>query len=278
MGRRKTSGRLHEATGQGRGSPRGALRLLAPLAVVTVVLLAAAIGGAILLISSGASEPSDPRPNTAVIVDHLSLTVPNPRFAESATDTLEKAGYSVDYYPGEEVTVDFYRNLQTAGYELIIFRTHSSRIRGEWGGRFYDETVFFTSEAYDRTEYVEEQREFRLGQVYAYEGGPRYFGVGAGFIRSDMKGDFEGSTVIMMGCNGLVTDTTGQAFIDRGAEAVISWDSDVSASHTDEATQRLLQRLLLDGLTPEDAVARTAADVGADPFFGAELRVLTSER
>ena len=274
MIRRKRSNRPGKGGPRRRGPTRSARgRLLAPLALVAVILSAAAVVGVLVL---GGGGPSSPRPNTAVIVDHLSLSVPNPQFVESATDTLEKAGYTVDYYPGEEVTVDFYRELQTKGYTLIVFRAHSSRIQGEWRGQTYDETVFFTSEPYDSAQYLNEQKEFRLGQVYAYEGGPRYFGVGAGFVSLSMKGNFAGSTVIMMGCNGLATDTTARAFLDRGAEAVISWDKDVSAVHTDTATERLLQLLALDGLTPEEAVAQTTAAVGADPYFDAVLRVLTS--
>lgn len=271
--RRPGAGRSHR-----KGRSRGALRrLLAPLVLVAVVLSAVAVGGVLVLVTGRDGGPPPPIPNTAVIVDHLSLTAPSPQFVESATDTLEKAGYTVDYYPGEEITVDFYRDLQTRGYELIVFRTHSSRITGEWRGEVFDETVFHTSEPYDQAKYVDEQRDMSLGQVYAREDGPRYFGVGAGFVRSSMRGNFDGSTVIMMGCNGLFTDTTARAFLDRGAEAVISWDSDVSASHTDVATERLLELLVAEGLTPEEAVAQTAAELGPDPSFEAELRVLTSE-
>ena len=263
--------RPHRLASGARASRGLARRLLAALALITIVLTATAVGGVVLLGNGG---PSGVRSNTAVIVDHLSLTAPNQGFVESATHTLEKAGYSVDYYPGEEVTVDFYRDLQTRGYELIVFRTHSSRIVGEWRGEVFDETVFHTSESYDRAKYVEEQREMRLGQVYIREGGPRYFGVGAGFVRSSMRGDFDGATVIMMGCNGLVTDTTARAFLDRGVEAVISWDSDVSAAHTDTTTERLLENLLLDGLTTARAVSRTSAEMGSDPLYGAELQFL----
>lgn len=222
----------------------------------------------------GSGGPSRPHPNTAVIVDHLSLSAPNSRFRESVTETLTKAGYTVDYYPGEEVTVDFYRDLQTRRYELIVFRAHSSRVAGEWRGEYFDETVFHTSESYDPAKYVEEQSDLSLGLVYPYEGGPRYFGVGAGFVRSSMRGSFDGATVVMMGCNGLFTDTTAEAFLGRGAEAVVSWDDDVSASHTDAATERLLEHLVLEGLTPEDAVSVTRRELGPDPSFGAELALL----
>ena len=90
-----------------------------------------------------------------------------------------------------------------------------------------------------------------------------------------MRGNFEGSTVIMMGCNGLLADTTAQSFLERGAVAAITWDEDVSAVHTDAATERVLQLLALQGMTPEDAVAQAVTDVGPDPVFGANLRVLT---
>src|SRR3990170_507855 len=144
--RRPGAGRPHR-TGGSRGAPR---RLVAPLALVAVILSAAAVGGVLVLVAGRGGGPPPPVPNTAVIIDHLSLTAPNPEFAEAATDTLKKAGFTVDYFPGEEVTVDFYRNLQTKRYDLIIFRAHSSQIQGEWKGKMYDETVLFSDERYDR--------------------------------------------------------------------------------------------------------------------------------
>ena len=263
-----------QRTGRSRGAPR---RLVAPLALVAVVLSAAAVGGVLVLVAGRGGGPPPPVPNTAVIVDHLSLTAPSPEFVDAATHTLEEAGFTVDYFPGEEVTVDFYRNLQTKGYELIIFRAHSSQIQGEWKGKMYDETVLFSDEPYDKTLYVDEQKDFSLGQVYASEGGPRFFGIGSGFVRSSMRGNFEGTTINMMGCNGLKTRTTAQAFLDRGAKAVVSWDSDVSSGHTDRATERLLELLAGEGLTPEEAVAQTADELGPDPAYDAELTVLSAE-
>ena len=276
MSGREKSERPGKGGPRRRGPPRRTLhRLLASLAVVTIVLLAAAVGGAIL---SGA-EPYHRRPNTAVIVDQLSLTAPNPRFVESATDTLKRAGYNVDYYPGEEVTVDLYRDLQTKGYNLIIFRTHTSRALGEYRGKYYNEAGLWTSERYNTTApELYEGGDPLLARVYLYEGAPTFTGITAGFVRSSMLGDFDGSTVIMMGCNGLFSDTTAQSFLDKGAEAAIGWDGDVSAAHTDSATERVLELLVLQGMTPEEAVAQAATEIGTDPVFGAELRILTGGR
>ncbi len=81
----------------------------------------------------------------------------------------------------------------------------------------------------------------------------------------------------MMGCDGLRSQRTAQSFLDKGASAFVSWSQPVSASHTDTATQRLLEHLLLEGLNTADAVGRTAAEVGPDPLFEGELRVLEAD-
>jgi len=83
----------------------------------------------------------------AAIVDHLSLTYPNQTFIETATTTLKQAGYTVDYYSGEKVTVEFYRNLPTHGYKIIILRVHSTT-----GG--HQSVSLFTSEPYSESKYV----------------------------------------------------------------------------------------------------------------------------
>ncbi|TET88142.1 MAG: hypothetical protein E3J34_00925, partial [Dehalococcoidia bacterium] len=50
---------------------------------------------------------------------------PNQAFIDKMTQVLEAYGFKVDTYQGDEVTVDFYRQLPTYGYNLIIFRAHS---------------------------------------------------------------------------------------------------------------------------------------------------------
>jgi hypothetical protein len=210
----------------------------------------------------------------AAIVDHVSLTEPNPAFAETATELLEQAGYAVDYYPGEEVTVEFYRHLPTWGYELIILRVHSTQ--GRIGDRPADLVTLFTSDLYDKTWYWKEREKQRLSRVSYYKGGPQYFGIMPGFIKSSMKGNFPGTTIIMMGCDGLRSDSIAEAFVERGAKAVVGWDGLVSSAHTDAATERLLQHLLVDGLPLQEAVAQTMADVGPDPQYGSMLLVYPS--
>jgi hypothetical protein len=219
-------------------------------------------------------SPAGPR--TAAIVDQLALTQPNPAFAEAATGTLEQAGYVVDYYPGEQVTVDFYRNLPTRGYDLIVFRVHSGLVeeRDVETGQITPEDYvsLFTGEPFSETKYVEEVAAGPLGVAdYGYEGSPRFFGIGPEFIRSRTRGKFDQTTVILMGCDGLKSDRTARAFLERGVEAFVSWSGPVSASHTDTATERLLRHMLIDGLPTRDAVSRTMAEVSPDPTYDSTL-------
>lgn len=216
-------------------------------------------------------------PRTAVIVDQLSLTFANPSFAETATATLEQAGYAVDYYPGDQVTVEFFRNLATYGYDLIILRVHSGLVEERdiaTGNVTETEYVsLFTGEPYDETKHAEEVRAGPLGIATYYDGGPQYFGIGPTFIKSSMKGKFDDTTVILMGCDGLRSHETAEAFLDRGARAFVGWSGPVSAAHTDAATERLLEKLLIEGLPLANAVTQTAAEVGPDPEYESTLLV-----
>jgi hypothetical protein len=205
----------------------------------------------------------------AAIVDQLSLTYPNQTFIERATSILKQAGYSVDYYPGKNVTVEFYRNLAMHGYSLIILRVHSGLVPGT---RYVG---FFTSERYDQSKYVQEQLWNQLWKaVYSNEDvakGITYFGISPYFVTGSMNGKFENTVIIMMGCNGLTYTPMAEAFIEKGAKAYIGWNGSVSASYTDEATANLLQHLILERQTIGQAVENTDKQVGADPVYNSLL-------
>lgn len=253
----------------GDSTSRPAIRLVpiaAAGALLLVVALVAVFGFRALQPDAGPAGP--PR---AVIVDQLSLSYPNPAFVDEATATLEKAGYVVDYIPGEDVTISLYYHLPEMGYEYVLLRTHQAVFNHEWRGRKYNEPVLFTAEPYDPTLFPQEQWDLELVPAYMIDGAPRYFGVTANFIESRMQGDFGDATVIMMGCSGLGSDRTAEAFINRGAGAVVGWTDLVSSSHTDRATQRFLDKVLLEDQTVEAAVAQTMAEIGPDPAYDSVL-------
>jgi len=208
-------------------------------------------------------NPTSSQPKAA-IADPLSLTFPNQTFIETATNTLKQAGYTVDYYPGEEVNVEFYRNLPTHDYDIIILRVHSAMAHPESQNPTH--LALFTSEPYTTRKYVSEQLDSQLWRAVYFEGGLEYFGIGPRFVSFSMKGRFNNTTVIMMGCEGLKYPVMAQAITNKGAKVYIGWDKEVSANHTDQATIHLLQNLLIKTQTIEQAVSETMKEVGPDPI------------
>lgn len=238
-----------------------------PIVVVSVLLVVSRSGGQPEAAPAAATS-AGPR---AAIVDQLSLTQPNPEFVDTVTDVLEQAGYAVDYSPGEKVSIEFYRTFPAQPYDLLIYRVHSAL--GQEDGQPADWVTLFTAVPYNNNQYVDEQRKRRLSKVSYYEGGPPYFGIMPEFVRSSMKGNLQGSIVLLMGCDGLATETIAKALVDRGAKAVVSWDGLVSGDHTDAAVEQLLRHLVTEKLTLREAVDKTAAEVGADPTYGSTLRL-----
>jgi hypothetical protein len=247
-------------------------RLQYVAAIVTVAILVTIIAFSSFLIYSYLNPSPNQNTNSTTqlktaIVDHLSLTVPNQTFIQTATNILETANYTVDYYPGEEVNVEFYRNLPTHGYDLIVLRVHST---------FSDESVvLFTSERYSLNKYEYEQLIDRVGAV-AYsreesEKGIAYFGILPKFVKYSMKQTFDNTTIIMMGCDGLMYTPMAEAFVKKGAKVYIGWNGPVSASHTDQATTQLLQHLITEKQTIKQAVENTKNEVGPDPADGSIL-------
>lgn len=201
----------------------------------------------------------------AAIVDQLSLTFPNRTFIEGVTSILKQAGYAVDYYSGEKVTVDFFRNLPTHGYGIVILRVHSTATNRDMTK---GPVTFFTSERYDETIYVREQLADQLTRVAFSEAemrnGTIYFGINPQFITGCTNGRLN-TFVIMMGCEGLCNPSMATAFWNEGAKVYIGWNGSVSASHTDHATTCLLRNLIVKGETIEEAVDYAMREAGPDP-------------
>jgi hypothetical protein len=219
----------------------------------------------------------EPEPRKAALVDLIALTNPNPDFTEQVLTYLEEAGFSTDVYEGEEVTIEFYRTLPTKGYKLILIRTHSTNVLNENipGGPVF----LFTSEVYDKTRYVKEQLTNHIGRAkLLYDAdSPLYFAIVSGFVRHDMVGRFDDTLIIIGGCQSLGTPDLAQAFIDRGAAAVVGWNEWVDLSHNDEALLHLLRGLTREKLTLEQAVRKTMNEIGPDPTYNTVLTYLSRE-
>ena len=143
----------------------------------------------------------------------------------------------------------------------------------------YQHDVFlFSSELYDTQKYTEEREKHQIFTVRYLQGGDeRYFGITPHFIESAMRGRFPGTTILLMGCDGLLFEDTAKTFVDKGARAVVGWDGLVTGPHTDAATETLLRLLTTDRLSLGEAVKRTMAEVGREPTYENALQVYPQE-
>ena len=88
----------------------------------------------------------------AAIIDQLHDLIPNKRHQQKALEYLESAGYDVDVYTTEDITVDFYKKLPSMNYKFIYIRTHSLEVL-ELG----NSTFLFTGEKYNINNHIMEQ-------------------------------------------------------------------------------------------------------------------------
>lgn len=234
------------------------------LKYILLAAVACALVGFLVYYALGPKTPTiiDTTPKIA-IVDHLSNQWPDQTFNQTIQGILNQTGLKIDYYPSEDVTVDFYRDLPKHNYKLIIFRVHSTAESSVEGTPPF--VVFFTSENYTTLEHVSEQMDMRLVYVKFQDVETFYFGITPRFVTDSMEGRFNDTVIIAMGCDGLKQNTMAEAFVQKGAKAYVSWNGSVSIAHTDDATISLLRHLITEHQTVEEAVQQTMNEVGPDP-------------
>jgi len=220
---------------------------------------------------------AEPARRKAAVVDQIGFSYPNPELTDKALVYLKDAGFDVDIYKARDITVEFYRTLPTKGYELILFRTHSTNILNETQR---GPVFLFTSEPYDRHRYAQEQLANQIGsaKVLYDDNAPLYFAVVSGFVRQGMIGRFEDTLIIIAGCQSLGTLDMARALVERGASAVIGWDEWVDLAHNDRAILLLLEALTAEALTVKQAVEKTMGEVGPDPTYNSVLTYFPPER
>lgn len=240
-------------------------RLLLALAAIL------ALPGLALLPGCGAPTTDGSGEAKAAIIDQLYILRPNQAFIDEATAVLEGYGFTVDLYQGDEVTVDFFRELPSHGYKLIIFRVHSGELIREHDSETVEATFLFTSEPYSETKYTREQMSGQMAKARTSEQLPYIFAIGAKFVTDSMKGNFDNTVVIMMGCSAIRHPDMAQAFIEKGASTYLGWGASVDLSYVDGATLDLISNLCTKGMTVEQAIVSTMNEVGPDPTYGAYL-------
>ena len=247
----------------------GAVLLRRPRRRHAAVILGVCAAVVVMATSSCAQEHADLRGG---LIDQLSPAFRNEAFTNEVTAAIEEFGLPLDSHEGDAVDVNLYRSLGERSLGVLVIRSHSGIL--ELGdGDQQGVTALFTNEPYSERKHVGEQLGDRLLIVRPFETDPKLtFGVTPSFVRQSMDGYLPRTIVVLAGCSVLGRTDLAEALVSRGASAVISWDRSVGLTHADEATARLVTHLCAEGMTVEEAVVATMAEMGPDPDYGAILR------
>jgi hypothetical protein len=199
----------------------------------------------------------------AALIDALSNSSVNEEFSDSLNRTLQEAGFGFDVYRGSEVTVDFLERF-AGGYKLVIFRVHSALSSDK-------QLYLFTAEPYSSEKYSQEQYFLLVKEAYATESSQPVFAVNWGFVKRLMTGEFNGTLVVVMGCDGASDPLIAQEFVSQGAAGYVGWSGPVLLSHSDKAVLHLVEDLYVGRQPLKEAVDDTNSQVGRDPASGSVL-------
>jgi len=197
----------------------------------------------------------------AVIIDQLDRDIPNLYYQNKTLSYFIQAGYDVDLYTTDDITVDFYKNLPSMDYDFIVFRSHSLAIYGNTPSEW-----IFTGEKYSTKVHVAETLAGQLSPgvpfivtedqtiTYSQALRERHFMIGPKFIDESMVGQFPGSVIILGGCETMPHELLAENLVKRGASSVIGWNELVSSGYNDNVIISLLEEMLVNGLKIDEAI------------------------
>jgi hypothetical protein len=198
----------------------------------------------------------------AAILDGVYAGSQDLAYEQSLTKYLSIAGYGVDVFRGENVTIDLLRNI--GGYKVLILRLHSAI--GSGGGFLY----LFSGEKYTQSKYVQEQLSGAVREAITFEN-VSYFAINAVFLGENNPTGLKDSTIMLMGCNGTGSSYSIQRLLDRGVKAYIAWTGYVELSYSDETTLTLVKALYLERSSVQAAVEEAMKEVGTEPGYNSVL-------
>ncbi|HXX86857.1 MAG TPA: hypothetical protein VEH86_00220 [Candidatus Acidoferrum sp.] len=230
--------------------------LVSKKTIYVVVVIAAIIIVVGAALSFNQQKPNSSTPKAAII-DQLSSSdltyssrYPNQTFVNATATLLREYFSEVDYY-SDNATVDNYEKLASEGYKLIIWRAHSAIDPSGY-------VAISTTENNATSDYTSLYMANKL-TLCDIEGDPTfYWAITPKFISETMTGRFNDTVIILMSCNGLETGytQTAEALQEKGARAIISWNNWIEASSNDGATAMLLNYLIDQNNTIQQAVSK----------------------
>ncbi len=271
-------------------------KIIFSLAIASVVIIAV-IGS---IFAYNISEPtsevqSQNQIPKAAIIDQLYSDIPNENFHKKATEYLEGAGYQVDIFTTEQVTIDFYKKLPSMNYDYVIIRTHGATDKNDqnsvtlFTGEKYQEDMYITEQLFGHAKRVtplslltfdttSDNSEWAIvNDTYRERSSPvntesssseEYFAITPKLIDEAMEGRFSGTTFVLGGCSTMKSNSMAESLVRRGASAVVGWDDDVVSAQNDIVVLALLEELFVYKGTLPEAVDSVMEKFPIEKFGG----------
>ncbi|MGA3192580.1 MAG: hypothetical protein ABSD73_08745 [Candidatus Bathyarchaeia archaeon] len=262
--KRKKGDEQQTSEGQRPEKPNPRKLKVALVAAASIMLI---LSISLFLWTSSTTSPQPAQQTTievpkAAILDALYAGSQDLAYEQSLTNYLSIAGYRVDVFRGENVTIDLLRNV--GGYKVLILRLHSAI--GSGGGFLY----LFSGEKYTQSKYVQEQLSGAVREAITFDN-VSYFAINAVFLGGNNPTGLKDSTIILMGCNGTGSSYSIQRLLDRGVKAYIAWTGYVDLPYSDETTLALVKALYLERSSVQAAVEEAMKEAGTEPLYTSVL-------
>ena len=227
-----------------------------------ILVVAAMIVPAAIYFGHSPEETSQMR---AAILDGLAADYPNQTFIESAVEVLREAGFEVDVYGPENISLSLLKDLPSEGYSLVVFRVHGGRIRQPiglfiGGGLFIEKCGPESHRDEVESGYLLLGRPFLSNETYCVAP-PHY-------ISEKLHGTFKRTLIIAASCFTGNDNVMASAFFERGAGAYIGFRGEISPDYADAFTIKLLRKLYSEKLPIQEAFDEALKELGSDPHYG----------
>ena len=210
----------------------------------------------------------------ALVADSLMLDFPDPELIDYLVSTLRSAGYDVDVVYGSDVNLTLYSRLTE--YSLIILRVHGGKaVYKTPDGAIHKLNGLFTGVSWS-DEYSGLKAEWIATRAFPYNSSKAFLAVLPKFFDVNLKGEFRpGSVMVVASCYSLFTKDIADALGRKGLSVFIGWEGPVTLNHMDEAIKLLVDYVVKENLTWAGAVKKVNEELGPDPVYKEELKIIT---
>jgi len=240
---------------------RGRRALIVAIAVAVAVVAGV---GTVLYIHGGHGSVKSSGCR-ALIAYALQISYDYRPVIERIAEILRDHGCVVDIAIGRAVNLSLYAHLNR--YSIAILFVHGGKAVFRVDDRVYRINGLFTGLPWS-PRYEELKREWIATRAFPFNSTKAFLAVLPHFFDVYMKGRFPpNSVVVVAGCYALYTPYIAEALFRHGLRVFIGWPGAVTPHYLFNATEKLVEYAVGEGLGWIKAVEKVNRVVGPDPVY-----------